>query len=165
MSAHTSILHRPRTRRLSPPPKVGLGVRARAFLTRYRLIDELAAGANPEGTPERAFCAARLVAPRHRRGLAVSIRNVVDAAMAPPPGLSPAAPLAREQIRAATPALLALASRLRAQPDVTPRGVALVEQLLRDGSSVLYASPEPGDVDSEVRATKVALDASPIAVL
>jgi len=60
--------------------------------------------------------------------------------------------------------IAALASRLRAPADVTPRGAALVEQLLRDGSSVLYASPNPRDVDVEVRAAKVALDASPVAV-
>jgi hypothetical protein len=47
---------------------------------------------------------------------------------------------------------------------VTPHGAALVEELLRDGSSVLYASPEPRDVDAEVRAATVALDASPLAV-
>jgi NAD(P)-dependent dehydrogenase (short-subunit alcohol dehydrogenase family) len=47
---------------------------------------------------------------------------------------------------------------------VTPQGAALVEQLLRDGASVLYASPEPGDVDAEARAANVALDASPLAV-
>jgi hypothetical protein len=53
---------------------------------------------------------------------------------------------------------------MRAPQHVTPQGAALVEQLLRDGSSVLYASPEPGDVDAEARAAKVALDASPLAV-
>ncbi len=164
MSAHTSILHRPRTRRLRSPAKPALAVRARASLERYRLVGELATGADPTGTPERAVCAARLVAPGHRRRLAISIRNVVDAAMGPPLAFSSSAPLAREQIRAATPALLALASRLRAPEDVTPRGAALVEQLLRDGSSVLYASPKPRDVDIEVRAAKVALDASPVAV-
>jgi hypothetical protein len=164
MSSHTSILHRPRTRRLRSPARPTLAVRARASLQRYRLIRELAAGFDPQGTPERALCAARLVAPGHRRRLAVSIRNVVDAAMEPPPGFSSSVPLAREQIRAATPALLALASRLRDPHDVTSHGAALVEQLLRDGSSVLYASPEPRDVDTEVRATHVALDASPLAV-
>jgi predicted RNA-binding Zn ribbon-like protein len=141
-----------------------LTVRAHAYFRRNRLIRELATGADPEGTTERALCAARLVAPGHRRGLAASIRNVVDAAMEPRLALSSSAPLAREQIRVATPALLALASRLRAPEDVTPRGAALVEQLLRDGSSVLYASPEPGDVDTEVRAAKVALDAGPLAL-
>jgi hypothetical protein len=164
MSTHTSILHRPRTRRLRSPAKPTLAVRARASLERYRLISELASGFDPQGTPERALCAARLVAPGHRRRLAVSIRNVVDAAMEPPLAFSSSIPLAREQIRAATPALLALANRLSAPPDVTPHGAALVEQLLRDGSSVLYASPEPRDVDTEVRAAKVALDASPLAV-
>ena len=164
MSGHTSILHRPRTRRLRSPARPTLAVRARASLKRYRLISELAAGYDPDGTSERALCAARLVASGHRRRLAVSIRRVVDAAMEPPPGFTSSIPLAREQIRAATPALLGLASRLSAPQDVTPHGAALVEQLLRDGSSVLYASPEPRDVDAEVRAAKVALDASPLTV-
>jgi hypothetical protein len=165
MSSHTSSLHRPQARRLRPPAKPTLPARARSFLGRIRLVDELAAGADPEATPERALCAAHLVKPSHRRRLAASLEEVVDSAMEPPHGLSSSVPLARDQVRAAQPTLLALAARLRAEEEVTPRGVALVEELLRDGSSPIYAKPEPEDVDAHARAAKVALDASPVTVL
>ena len=148
---------------MSATPLPTLTARARASLHHARLVRELATGANPEGTPERALCAAHLVAPRHRQELAASLEDVVESAMGPWPGLSAAAPLARGQIRAARDELLDLAARLRTGRDVTPRGAALVEELLHDGSSPIYAKPEPEDLDAHARATRVALDASVIA--
>lgn len=139
------------------------GLRARARLHRPRLVSELAEGANPDATPERAVCAAQLVSFRHRNELAAGLDRVVELAAAPPRPLRPLprpeVPLDHHGVRAARDALIQLAKRLRAEHEVTPRGMAIVEEMLRSGASPLYVHHYDGDVDDEARRARVALDA------
>ena len=137
-------------------------LRARVRLLRPRLVSELAEGANPDATPERAVCAAQLTSARHRQELAAGLYRVIEVSMSPPrrqPLPRPEVPLDHREVRTARAALLHLADRLRAQAEVSPRGVAIVEELLRCGSSPLYFHHYDGDVDDEARRARVALDA------
>jgi hypothetical protein len=135
-----------------------LPLRAVAFLHHTRLVNELAAGADPQGTPERAVCADQLTTPRHCRDLASALDRVADDALRPPrPGLSSAIPVARDEIRVARPALLALSQRLRDHDNVGARGVALVEEMIHDGASALYTGRHPDDVIAQAREALLAL--------
>jgi len=133
-------------------------VRARARVNRHRLIGELAAGADPQGTPERALCAAHLTSMRTRRGLAASVVNAIDVALESPRRLSAAVPLARSEVVAARPALVGLNQRLCAPGHVNPRGVAILHQLLCDASSPLYLPSHPDALDAAVREAARALE-------
>jgi len=73
--------------------------------------------------------------------LALSLDAAVSEAHRPP-RWSCAAPLDRPAVRAAAPALLALAAGLSADIRPGAQGVELAKQLVRDSSSPLYA---PGD--------------------
>jgi hypothetical protein len=97
----------------------------------------LAAGADPHADPKLERRARKLTSRRFRAGLAAGIRNVVDAAEEPP-RWSSQVPLARGEITRERHLLLELASDLRGGDDLSPRGIALVEQLLTDGASPIY---------------------------
>ena len=56
-------------------------------------------------------------------------------------------PVDTREVRAALPTLLELADRLRTCSEATPRGVAMVDELLRDGAGPLYVHMHDGDVD------------------
>jgi hypothetical protein len=158
MSTHHPVLDAPP---IAPSDTVAapLVVRARARVHRSRLVRELAAGADPDGTPERALCAAHLTTMRTRRGLAASVVNIIDAVSEPARGLSSAAPLARREILAARPALVGLNRRLCAPLTVNPRGVAILYELLRDAASPLYFPSDPDALDAAVGEATLALGA------
>jgi hypothetical protein len=112
----------------------------------------LAAGGDPCWDPELALRAAQVTAADRRRALAKSLeRAVCDAHR--PPRWTCAAPLDRNAVRAAAPALRALAAGLTEATAPAPQGVALVEQLLRDAGSPLYA---PGDEDALRECARIA---------
>jgi hypothetical protein len=72
----------------------------------------------------------------------VAIARALDQALAnaedPRVRMSAAVPLARRDVRAARSSLRDLAAALREDGEVSPRGVALAERLLTDGTSPLY---------------------------
>jgi hypothetical protein len=111
----------------------------------WRLDADLAAGANPQGNRRLGIRAAELDGRRHRRRLAISLLRIVNE---PRPGrparLSTAIPVRRDQVADASEALTFLAQALLFADHVNARGVALLDQLVRDGGSVLYVSAEPG---------------------
>lgn len=85
-----------------------------------------------------------LVGDKNRRELARSVRSAIRDSN--PRYLPGASPLNRGAVRAEAGTLEEIASRLAAvEHEVSPRGVALVERLLTDGSSPLY---DGGDSDS-----------------
>ena len=130
-----------------------LAVRARVFARRGTLDRLLAAGADPSWDPELALRAAQLTAPRRRRALAENLIRVArDAGR--PARWSCAVPLDRGAVRQAAPELRALAADLRDQP--APQAISLVEQLLRDPGSPLYAA---GDADALRRSVRIAREA------
>lgn len=112
----------------------------------------LAAGGDPCWDAELALRAAQVTAAHRRRGLAKRLERAISDAHRPPRWTS-AAPVDRSAVRAAAPALRALAAGLTEASAPAPQGVALVEQLLRDPGSPLYA---PGDEDALRECARIA---------
>jgi hypothetical protein len=127
---------------------------ARVWLRRGSLDRSLAAGEDPSASPELARRARQLTSPRFRSGLAASIRNLIDAAEEPVPGLAAAVPIRRREILSGRALLLELADDLASGDDLKPRGIALVERLLTDGDSPLYSQGSRGE---ELRRARAAL--------
>jgi hypothetical protein len=111
------------------------------FLRRATLDRLLAAGVDPSWTPELELRAAQVTSRRKRRPLARSLDTAVSDAHRPP-RWSCKAPLNRPAVRAAAPALRALAADLAADVRPGAQGVELAKQLVTDSSSPLYG---PGD--------------------
>jgi hypothetical protein len=112
--------------------EVTLRERIHARLHGAALDEALAAGVAPEAEVALMLHARRLIAPRTRRRIALTLAGMVDATgrRAVPVGL---------QVAHAAPELLALADRLQRRGPVDARGVALARELLRDGLGALYA--------------------------
>ena len=115
---------------------------ARVWLRRGALDRSLAHGADPSATPELNRRARQLTSRRRRAGLAQGIRNLIDAAEEPRRGYTAAAPVQRREILSERTFLLELADDLAGDDKLSPRGIALVESLLTDGTSPVY-SPSP----------------------
>ena len=117
-------------------------MRERAKLRRFA-DDELAAGASPAETPVLTWRASELVSRGNRRILARSLRAVV--AEAREPRFPTSSPLNRYGLRPHLGLVAALAQRVgRLEEPVDPRGMVLVERLIRDGFGPLYVrSKEP----------------------
>jgi hypothetical protein len=111
-----------------------------------RLDRDLAGGTSPEASASLAARAMRLTSMRFRRDLAASVQRILVAAGQPPavPPAPPAAghpphvPICRARISQSAPLLAELAGHL-ARPGLVPvQGVAMVSQLLADGTGPLY---------------------------
>jgi hypothetical protein len=119
---------------------------ARVWLRRGALDRRLARGADPAATPELARRARQLNSRRSRRSLAEGIRNLIAEAEEPQRGFSAAVPPNRRAIMAERDFLLALADDLSSDDGLSPRGIALIEQLLMDGGSPVYTTGSDGDL-------------------
>jgi hypothetical protein len=115
----------------------------------------LAAGGDPCWDPELTLRAAQLTSADRRRSLAKGLERAVSDAHRPPRWTC-SAPLDRRAVRATAPALRAVAASLTEPTAVSPQGIALVEQLLRDPGSPLYA---PGDEDALRECARIARQA------
>jgi hypothetical protein len=121
-----------------------------------RLDRELAEGASPEANATLAARAARLTSTPFRRDLAASLRRILlavgkpglPAAARPPFGAARPVrvPLRPAPISGSAPLLGELASRLLAPGPVPVRGVAMVTELLADGTGPLYRETAAGDL-------------------
>jgi len=121
-----------------------------------RLDSALARGAPPEASVSLAARAARLTSTPFRRDLAASLRRILLAVGEPgEPGEPVAArspfgaarpvrvPLRPAPISRSAPLLADLASRLLEPGPVPVRGVAMVTELLADGTGPLYRDADP----------------------
>ena len=117
-----------------------------------RLDRELAAGASPKTSPRLAARAVQLTSVKTRRDLAASVRRILAAAGSPPAveptiaGHPLRLPLSRARIRQSAEPLAALAGCLTTPGPVPVRGVAMVSQLLADGSGPLYCAARGDDL-------------------
>ena len=114
--------------------------------TAARLDRELAAGASPESSASLAARAMQLTSMNFRRDLATSVQRILAAAgesatvlpsaagAVPPPRL----PLCRPRISLSAVPLAKLADYLAAPGPLPVQGVAMVSQLLADGTGPLY---------------------------
>jgi hypothetical protein len=129
-----------------------LPARIRSRLHGARLDGQLAAGVDPSSTPELAARAAWLCKRRSRVALAAGIERSVDEAERGGSPWSPAPSIHSGAVRFAKPELLGLANVLRRAGRVSPRGVALVNRLVTDGTGPLFT----GDADELLRAAREA---------
>jgi hypothetical protein len=131
-----------------------------------RLDRELAAGASSETSASLAVRAIRLTSLRFRRDLATSVQRILAAAGEPAAVLPSAAgavppprlPLCRARISRSAVPLAMLAASLAAPGPVPVQGVAMVGQLLADGTGPLYreaCGDDLGDIiDTATRALR-----------
>jgi hypothetical protein len=116
-----------------------------------RLDRELAAGASPESSPCLAARAVQLTSMKSRRSLAASVQRILAAAGDPAAVTVITArpsrlPLARARIRQSAGPLAMLAGCLAAPGPVPAQGVAMVSQLLADGTGPLYREASADDL-------------------
>jgi hypothetical protein len=119
-----------------------------------RLDRALAAGTCPENTAELALRAANLVSTPTRRQIARSLTRLLNQAAAPPPRLPAPQPLAQlPRVTAARHELETLRNRVLLPGPVNVRGMALVHNLLTDGSGPLFRLRSQEDLaDLAIRA-------------
>lgn len=157
-------LERAPYRRFALPGRVGRWQRIRlapiAWWRAASLDHELAAGTDPGTSALLALRAQRISGRRCRVRVADGLARVMRDAQARSAGFSAAVRPDRREVLAARTVLAALDRRLRAPEPVTPRGVALLEELLTDGASQLYRPTEPGALGSGLRAAAAALEPS-----
>jgi hypothetical protein len=130
-----------------------------------RLDRELAAGASPETSASLAARAMALTSTKVRRNLATSMQRIVAATGQPPAALLwPAAavrparlPLSRARISQSAVPLANLAGSLAAPGPVPVQGVAMVSQLLADGTGSLYREACGDDLGDIIEAMTRAL--------
>jgi hypothetical protein len=132
-----------------------------------RLDRELAAGASPEANASLAARATRLTSTEFRRDLAASLRRILVAAGEPAwpaaagASLGPArplrVPLRTTRISRSAPLLAELAGRLVEPGPVPVRGVAMVTQLLTDGTGPLYREAARDDLGAMAERAAAAL--------
>jgi hypothetical protein len=116
-----------------------------------RLDRELAAGTSPETSATLAARATVLTSTKARRDLAASVQRILAAAGQPP--AAPAAavrparlPLNLARITGSAVPLATLADTLAAPGPVPVQGVAMVSQLLADGTGPLYRQADGDDL-------------------
>jgi hypothetical protein len=109
---------------------------------------ELARGDSPESCEYLGARAQQLTSARYRRGLATSLRRLLAEVDGKP---STRHFLLRGQIAAAADELSELAERLRAPGPVPVRGVAMVCELLREGTGPLYRDHGPASLRHAAR--------------
>jgi hypothetical protein len=120
--------------------------RALARCAAARLDRELAAGTSPETSASLAARAIQLTSMRFRRDLAASVQRILAAAGEPPAtsappaavGHPPRVPLRQAPIRQSAGPLAQLAGYLAAPGPVPARGVAVISEMLADGTGPLY---------------------------
>ena len=110
----------------------------------------LAAGVDPETTPEIAAHAESLCRRRKREALAAAIYLALkDASLGSSP-FSVRVPIARDAVRRNRSGALALAAELRQATDVSARGVAALRLLVGDGAGPLYCDDGSDALDAAV---------------
>ena len=128
----------------------------RVRLHATRLDGEIADGADPMESAERAARAAQLLAPRMRHGLARGLRRAVLDARQTACMRSSAVHVARAAVCACAPSLLQLAAEL-GDGGLRPRGVALTRLLLSDGTGPLFCARDEDELRAAIDEIRAAL--------
>lgn len=136
-----------------------LAVRTRVAGSRGRLTRELAEGAEPGSSPERALRAAQLTSSRARKRLRRTLCSTISEAHHPRLARSRAVIINRAQVLDAEDAINAMVARLAYGKPVRAEGMAIAERLLTNAdASPLYDAAEAGALRREVLAATEALD-------
>lgn len=116
-----------------------LTTRLRVRLHAHSLDREIAAGADPDGSPLLRVRAGQLTATEHRKRLAAQVDQVIDMAERTSVVNSAELPLDRPEVIEARAWLLQLRDRLAGADAVTAQGVAMTMWLLRNRESPIFA--------------------------
>ena len=139
-----------------------LVLRMRVATRRDRLTRELAEGAEPSSSPERALRAAQLTSPRGRKQLARALHRTISEARQPQLTRSPVVIINRAQVLGAEAAINAMVARLSAAEPVRAEGISIAHRILTNADgSPLYNAAEPGALRRQVLAATEALDMAP----
>lgn len=114
-----------------------LALRVGVLAHRGSLDRRLAEGAYPESDEALGLRARQLTSIKSRHRLASSLSRAADR-VSQPRVYTSAAPLDRRAVAKARPQLIELARRLEDSSPVGVRGVAMIHQLLVDGTSPMY---------------------------
>ena len=143
-------------------PGVSRRLRLKVYLTRGKLDRQISAGRPYKSTAALALRSSQLVAPSTRRQLAQRLRKIVDYAdyRATHVAISsvvvePAA------VRRARHPILGLAERLEGQDQVSPVGIARIQELLTDGRSPLFNRHCERSVTQAIWEVQDALETAP----
>jgi hypothetical protein len=136
---------------------VGIFEPARVWLQRGALDRRIALGADPSASPELSRRARQLTSRRIRAGLAAGIRRVVEEAEFPQCSYSAAVPVHRREVLRERGFMVAIAEDLLSDDELSPRGVALVEELLTDGNSPIYSPTYEGALHARLTHARAAL--------
>jgi hypothetical protein len=130
----------------------------RTRLRRSSLDRRLAAGANPDEGDDLSRRAGQLQSSVHRRELAAALLTLVEKAEGATPPISAAVPIHRRSVLAARSEVIALALDLGATDlEASPQGIALVQRLLCEGASPVYAPLGPAALTQALRDAHAAL--------
>lgn len=129
-----------------------------AGLRRSSLDGSLAAGADPCDSLALAYRAARLTSDNNREKLAASIDGVLAAATRSALALTSAVEPHRDEVVAAGTRLVQIEELLRSRAPVYSQGVAMLQQLLRDGGSPLYLPSRRGALNHRLDEIIAALE-------
>ena len=121
-----------------------------------QLDARLARGEDPFSSPTLALRGARLASPRLRRQLASGLEHALGC-HAGGGALSASVPVDAAAVAIARPALEQLAAAVRSRDRVGVRGVALVQVLMTDPASPLYAARYPEELYERAREALFAL--------
>jgi len=147
----TSGDERPRARAVGPGWRARLKARVRA----HSLDRALIAGADPSGSPQLAARAAQLTSPHTRAQIADGLERLVEVAQGPPRRWSAVSPRGPVLANAAT--LHELAALLREDAPLYACGIAILSQLLSDGSGPAYRGA-PEHLSSALGEARAAVD-------
>jgi hypothetical protein len=133
----------------------GWATRISARIHSHALDRALIAGADPAESPKLAARAGRLTSRGHRMLMACGIERLLERAQEPPHPRRAVAPQ-RATVAGHADQLWALAALLRGRTPLYARGIAMVTELLTDGTGPAY-SGEPEALAQLLRETQHAL--------
>jgi hypothetical protein len=120
---------------------------------------QFAAGIESWRSPVHAARARHLTGHHSRRMLARSLERLVEQAEEPPKRyLTAVIQPSRAGVREARPLMLTLASRLRGNDPVAPRGITTLNDLLSDGTGPVYTHGDPETLRRRLQAIEGWLD-------
>jgi hypothetical protein len=134
----------------------------RVAASRGRLTRELAEGAEPGSSPERALRAAELTSNRRRKRLRRTLRHTISEVHQAPLTRARLGIINRAAVLEAEDAINAMIARLSYAEPVRAEGMAIAERMLINAErSPLYNSAEPGALRRVVLVATDALDSAP----
>jgi hypothetical protein len=137
-----------------------LSVRTRVAMHRHGLTRALAEGTDPTARPELSLRAAQLTSDRNRRGLARTLRRVINEANETAINPFRVALIRRQAVLEAQGAIGTMIQRLNSPRPVCAEGMAMAERIITNADcSPLYNPSEPSTLRRQILVATEALDA------